>query len=103
MPAAVVVGIDVSKRTLEVALSSGVGFRVANNEDGIGELLARLRPSGATLVVLEASGGYESPVSLALWDAELPTALINPRDAYHFAQANRQLAKNRSARRARAL
>lgn len=93
MPAAVVVGIDVSKRTLEVALSSGVGFRVANNEGGICELLARLRQSGATLVVLEASGGYESPVYLALWDAELPTALINPRDAYHFAQANRQLAK----------
>ncbi len=44
MEAAVVVGIDVSKRTLEVALSSGEGFSVANNEDGISELLARLRP-----------------------------------------------------------
>jgi transposase len=43
--------------------------------------------------VLEASGGYESPAYLALWEAGVPTALINPRDAYHFAQANRQLAK----------
>ena len=93
MEAAVVVGIDVSKRTLEVALSSGGGFSVANNEDGIGELLVRLRQSGAALVVLEASGGYESPAYLALWEAGVPTALINPRDAYHFAQANRQLAK----------
>jgi transposase len=93
MPAAVVVGIDVSKRTLEVALSNGGGFSVVNNEDGISELLARLRQSGAALVVLEASGGYESPAYLALWEAGVPTALINPRDAYHFAQANRQLAK----------
>jgi len=94
MQAAVVVGIDVSKRTLEVALSSGGGgFSVANDEDGISELLARLRQSGATLVVLEASGGYERPAYLALWQAGVPTALINPRDAYHFAQANRQLAK----------
>jgi transposase len=69
MEAAVVVGIDVSKRTLEVALSSGGGFSVANNEDGIGELLVRLRQSGAALVVLEASGGYESPAYLALWVA----------------------------------
>ena len=91
--ATVVVGIDVSKRTLEVALSSGGGFSVTNDEDGIGELLARLRPSGVALVVLEASGGYESPAYLALWEAGVPTALINPRDAYHFAQANRQLAK----------
>lgn len=93
MQAAEVVGIDVSKRTLEVALSSGSGFSVANNEDGIGELLVRLRQSGAALVVLEASGGYERPAYLALWEAGVPTALINPRDAYHFAQAHRQLAK----------
>lgn len=93
MEAAVVVGIDVSKRTLEVALSGGDSFRVTNNEDGLSELLARLRPSGAALAVLEASGGYERPAYLALWAAGMPTALINPRDAYHFAQANRQLAK----------
>jgi len=93
MEAAVVVGIDVSKRTLEVALSDGSGFSVANHEDGISELLARLGQSGATLVVLEASGGYERPAYLALWAAGVATALINPRDAYHFAQAQRQLAK----------
>ncbi len=96
MEAAVVVGIDVSKRTLEVALSSGEGFSVANNEDGISELLARLRPRGAALVVLEASGGYERRAYLGLWAAGIATALINPRDAYHFAQANRQLAKTDS-------
>ncbi len=93
MEAAVVVGIDVSKRTLEVALSSGESFAVANNEQGVAELLARLQHCGATLVVLEASGGYEKAAYLALWDAGVPSALLNARDAYHFAQANRQLAK----------
>jgi transposase len=89
----VVAGIDVSKKTLEVALSSGESFSVANAELGIAELVARLKQRGVTLVVLEATGSYESAAYLALWEAELPTALINPRDAHHFAQASRQLAK----------
>jgi hypothetical protein len=43
--------------------------------------------------VLEASGGYEKAAWLALWSAGIKVARINPRDAYHFAQASRQLAK----------
>src|SRR5260370_42597864 len=42
MEAAVVVGIDVSKRTLEVALSSGGGLSVAEEAGGIGGWRARV-------------------------------------------------------------
>src|SRR5260370_23277312 len=56
MQAAGVGGIDVSKRTLEVALSSGEGFRVASKQDGVSAWPAPLRPSGAALLALRASG-----------------------------------------------
>jgi transposase len=93
MDGAILVGIDVSKRTLEVALSSGAAFSVSNDELGLATLLEHLSPGAVELVVIEASGGYERAAYLALWEAGIPTALVNPRDTYHFAQAGRRLAK----------
>jgi transposase len=86
------VGIDVSKLYLEVALSSGAGFAVSNDPAGVAELVRRLRAVAPELVVLEASD-YERAAWLALWEAGLAVARVNPRDTYHFAQARRQLAK----------
>jgi transposase len=90
---AMVVGIDVSKRSLEVATATE-NFSVSNDEEGLQQLIERLLPLNPELVVLEASGGYEQAAWVALWSAGIKVARINPRDAYHFAQANRQLAKN---------
>ncbi|MGH9486276.1 MAG: IS110 family transposase [Terriglobales bacterium] len=87
------VGIDVGKRQLEVALSTGAGFTLDNDEAGVAELVSRLGAAAPALVVLEASGGYEQQAWIALWEAGIPAARVNPRDTYHFAQANRQLAK----------
>lgn len=87
------VGIDVAKRTLEVALSSGELVGVVNDDAGIGGLVRDLVKRAPALIVLEASGGYERKVWLALMEVGLPTARINPRDAHHFGQAHRQLAK----------
>ncbi len=91
-PSTTVVGIDVSKRSLEVATETE-SFSVANDEQGLEQLVARLLPLDPELVVLEASGGYEKEAWLALWSAGIKVACINPRDTYHFAQARRQLAK----------
>ena len=55
--------------------------------------MERLAPLKPELVVLEASGGYEKAAWLGLWSAGIKVARINPRNAYHFAQACRQLAK----------
>jgi transposase len=87
-----VVGIDVAKNSLEVA-TGRENFTVGNDEQGLQQLIARLLPLEPELVVLEASGGYEKAAWLALWSAGIKVARINPRDAYHFAQACRQLAK----------
>jgi len=88
------VGIDVAKRSLEVALSSGESWAVNNNAPGVARLVKELAARAAALVVLEASGGYEREVWLALIEAGVPTARVNPRDTHHFAQAHRQLAKS---------
>jgi transposase len=87
------VGIDVAKRTLEVALSSGEIFSVDNEDAGISQLVEDLVKRAPALVVLEASGGYERKAWLALLEAGIATARVNPRDTHHFAQAHRQLAK----------
>jgi transposase len=88
----VFVGIDVSKVQLEVALSTGEGFAIANDHGGIAELIRRLRTAAPKLVVLEASN-YERAAWIALWEAGFAVARVNPRDSYHFAQARRRLAK----------
>jgi transposase len=87
------VGIDVAKRTLEVALSSGELVSVVNGDAEIAGLVQDLVKRAPALVVLEATGGYERKLWLALLEAAIPTARVNPRDTHHFAQAHRQLAK----------
>jgi transposase len=87
------VGIDVAKRKLEVALSSGENWSIDNDDRAVRALVKELVGRVPALVVLEASGGYERKVWLALLEAGIPAARVNPRDTHHFAQAHRQLAK----------
>ena len=92
--AAIFVGIDVSKATLDVALRPhGEPWRCTNDEAGITELVDRLCPLGPQLIVLEATGGLERCVVAALALAGLPLAVVNPRQARDFAKATGQLAK----------
>jgi transposase len=87
-------GIDVSKDSLDAHLRpAGEAFRVANDEAGIAALVARLAAAPPTLVVLEATGGYEYPVAAALAAAGLPVAVVNPRQVRRFADATGRLAK----------
>src|SRR5690554_7219466 len=63
----VFVGIDVSKATLDVmVLPEERYFQVSRDEAGVEQLLATLKPLGVTLIVLEATGGLERPVVMAL-------------------------------------
>lgn len=92
--APVFVGIDVSKAQLDVAVGvDGPGWSVSNDEAGIGALLEDLGARRCELVVLEATGGFEVPVTTALAAAGLPVVVINPRQARDFARATGQLAK----------
>ena len=88
------VGIDVAKDELVVGLRpSGVTWKVANDDAGVGELVERLRAVQPELVVLEATGRYSLPVAAALATAGIPVAVVNPRQVRDFAKALGQLAK----------
>ncbi len=93
-PEKVRVGIDVAKDRLDVSVRpAGAAFAVANDEAGIERLVARLVEEGVTLVVLEATGGFERPVAAALAAAGVPVAVVNPRQVRDFARATGRLAK----------
>lgn len=90
-----VAGIDVSKATLDVAMSSdGEVAQFGNDANGIEELVARLKSAAVDLVVMEATGGYETAAATALVGAGLRVAVVNPRQIRDFAKATGRLAKN---------
>jgi len=91
------VGIDVSKAQLDVEIRpTGEKESVANNKVGIKAVVNRLAKIKPTLIVLEATGGYERQVTRALASAELPVYVVNPRQVRDFAKATGQLAKTDS-------
>jgi transposase len=90
----VYVGIDVAKAHLDVAVGEqNVPWRVANDPQGIRELLTRVQASAPNLIVVESTGGYEVPVLAELALAKLPVARVHPGRVRAFAKSLGQLAK----------
>ena len=90
-------GIDVSKDYLDVGFSDSDSVaRFANIEHGIPELVEHVAVAQPTLIVLEATGGYEIACAAALGGAGLPVVIANPRQVRDFAKATGQLAKTDS-------
>jgi len=88
------VGIDVSKASLDIAvLPEERVWRVEREEASIAGLVKELRTLAPSLIVLEATGGLESPLTAALATAGLPVAVVNPRQARDFAKATGRLSK----------
>lgn len=88
------VGIDVSKATLDVHLRPQAQTRqFANTPQGIAALLEWVMPWTPTLIVLEATGGYEQPAVAALSLKGLRVVLVNPKRIRDFAAAVGQQAK----------
>lgn len=94
MESSVFVGIDVSKKTLEVALRpSGEAWTIANDKvsaEGLAARLAGLRP---VEVVMESTGGLEVSAASVLALAGLPVAVVNPRQVRDFGRSTGKLAK----------
>jgi transposase len=96
MGVACVVGIDVSKAHLDVAVgSTGRTERLTNTTSGHAAIVARVTVAGGpgALVVVEATGGYERGVVGALDAAGVAVAVVNPRRVRAFAAAIGRLAK----------
>lgn len=91
----VVVGIDVAKAHVDVSVLGATlaARRFDNQAEGHSALTAALKPLDVALVVLEATGGYETELACALQAAGLPVAVVNPRQARDFAKSMGRLAK----------
>lgn len=90
----VYVGIDVAKDSFEVALTGeSQTLKLDNDEAGHAELSQLLMPLAPRLVLLEATGGYEQDLALALAAAGLRVSVVNPRQARDFARCTGKLAK----------
>ncbi len=88
------VGIDVAKAELVVTvLPAYARWTVANDAAGVQSLVTQLVALTPTLIVLEATGGYELLSVAALAAATLPVVVVNPRQVRDFAKATGQLAK----------
>jgi len=88
MESTIVVGIDVSKDRLDVAVRpSGAAFVVERNAGGLEVLIARLRELSPAIVALEATGGFETVAAAALAGAQLPVVIVNPAQVRAFAKA----------------
>lgn len=88
------IGIDVSKATLEVAsLPDAETWTVTNDDAGLSELLPRVVALAPSLIVLEATGGFESAAVAALAKLGLPVVVVNPRQVRDFAKSMGRLAK----------
>lgn len=94
----VFVGIDVAKNSLEVCVGDKVERWTATNDDeGIAETVTRIKKhigeTGKALVVLEATGGYESLAAASLYAENIPVIIANPRQVRDFAKGYGIMAK----------
>jgi transposase len=91
--ARVVVGVDIAKLSVEVWTlgAEGPAGGFGNDPEGHTALIAQLPPG--SLVVMEASGGYEAALACALQAAGLAVAVVNPKRARDFAKGMGSVAK----------
>ncbi len=90
----VYVGIDIAKSSFEVAVTGELQtLNLANDEAGHAELCQLLVPLAPRLILMEATGGYEQDLALALAGAGLRVSVVNPRQARDFARCVGKLAK----------
>ena len=81
------VGIDVAKDSMEVMVhESSKRWNFMNNESGLSKLVAKMKKLSPCLIVLEATGGYESMVATGLQCKGFCVAVINPRQIRDFAR-----------------
>lgn len=89
------VGIDISKDRLDVHVRpTGEAFALGRDGEGLAALRERLLALLPTLIVMEATGGFEQVVAGTLGAAGLPVVVVNPRQIRDFARSFNRLAKS---------
>ncbi len=87
-------GIDVAKKTFDLNFQGQKKvWEFTYNQKGIRKCIKQLTEKKVALVVMEATGGYERELFLALKSADLPVSIINPRRIRDFAKSKGITAK----------
>lgn len=90
----VYVGIDVSKAKLDVSISEHSSLlQFSNDEIGLKALTQLLPSKKNSLVILEATGGYEKLCATYLRQKKFNVAVVNAKRVRDFAKACGKLAK----------
>lgn len=80
------IGIDISKNKLDIACAAGQAVTtIGNDEREIKAWIQSLDETTNTIVVMEATGGYESLLVKLLHQHHLALAVVNPRQVRNFA------------------
>lgn len=88
------VGIDVSKDSFDLFIhETSTHKKFEMNKTEIRKAVCWIKKQQPTLIVLEATGGYERSLVTALASAQLPVTIVNPRHIRNFAKATGKLAK----------
>jgi transposase len=91
------VGIDVAKKKLDIAINTQPPLiQCTNDETSLKSLLKQLPAKKHTLIVLEASGGYEKLAANYLREKKYNVAVVNAKRVRDFAKASGKLAKTDS-------
>ena len=90
----IAVGIDVAKDKLDIAVRPlNTWDTVPYDNKGIAKIIKALTQLEPDIITVEATGGLESRLSIALSEASLPVVVVNPRQVRDFAKATGKLAK----------
>jgi transposase len=88
------IGIDVSKAKLDIAQSNNNSLlQFSNTPEGLKELVKSLPAKKKTLIILEATGGYEKFAANHLRKRGYNAAVVNAKRVRKFAQAAGKYAK----------
>ena len=92
------IGIDVSKKTLDVAWckdDKNIHIKVSNNEAGFNEII-KLAPKGSHFI-MEATGAYYLRLAYFLFSHKLDVSVVNPLTIKRFGQMKLRRAKTDKA------
>ena len=89
------IGVDVSKKTLDIEIDEKHIFSIDNNEKAFFDFLKILdEPLDSIHFVLEATGGYEKKFANFLLSQSIAVSVVNPKRVRDYAKALGILAKN---------
>lgn len=88
------IGLDVSKAKLDVSMSHDDALlQISNDEAGLKELIKKLPSKKSSLIILEATGGYERLCASYLRRKKFNVSIVNAKRVRDFAKASGKWAK----------